>query len=54
MNLHEECLLKYLLNPIGLLDSTELLKTNNDLIKKGLFSVNLLNKSKVKCSTTRI
>ena len=37
MNLHEECLLKYLLNPQDLLNSTELLKLNNDLISKGLF-----------------
>ena len=34
MNLHEECLLKYLLNPLDLLKSTELLKINNTLIEK--------------------
>lgn len=34
MNLHEECLLKYLLNPLGLSTSTELLKHNNELIAK--------------------
>ena len=34
MNLHEECLLKYLLNPTSLLASTELLKLNNLLIEK--------------------
>ena len=32
MNLHEECLLKYLLNPFDLAYSTELLKMNNSLI----------------------
>ena len=35
MNLHEECLLKYLLNPKGLFTSTELLKLNNELLEKG-------------------
>ncbi len=35
MNLHEECLLKYLLNPVDLFRSTELLKLNNILIEKG-------------------
>ena len=34
MNLHEECLLRYLANPIGLAISTELLKTNNLLLEK--------------------
>ena len=36
MNLHEECLLKYLLNPMDLTKSTELLKLNNLVIEKGL------------------
>ena len=36
MNLHEECLLKYLLNPLDLLQSTELLKFNNSLIEKSI------------------
>ena len=36
MNLHEECLLKYLLNPLNLLQSTEALKANNSLIEKNL------------------
>lgn len=39
MNLHEECLLKYLLNPADLNRSTELLKLNNTLIEKGAFSI---------------
>ncbi len=34
MNLHEECLIKYLLNPLGLTLSTEALKINNELIEK--------------------
>mgnify|MGYP004514392299 FL=1 len=34
MNLHEECLLKYLLNPLDLLKSTEVLKLNNTLIER--------------------
>ena len=34
MNLHEECLLKYLTNPLDLFVSTEALKSNNELIKK--------------------
>ena len=36
MNLHEECLLKYLLNPLNLSHSTELLKLNNSMIEKAL------------------
>ena len=32
MNLHEECLLKYLTNPLDLFYSTNLLKLHNDLI----------------------
>ena len=54
MNLHEECLLKYLLNPMDLFRSTELLKMNNDLIEKGLIYNNSLKKSKVNYSITRI
>ena len=38
MNLHEECLLKYLSNPTNLLHTTELLKLNNSLIEKSLTS----------------
>ena len=36
MNLHEECLLKYLLNTTNLFDSTEMLKLNNSLIEKSI------------------
>lgn len=34
MNLHEECLLKYLKNPDELLYSTEVLKLNNMILEK--------------------
>ena len=34
MNLHEECLLKYLVNPLELYYTTELLKNNNSIIEK--------------------
>ncbi len=36
MNLHEECLLKYLINPLELFYTTELLKSNNSLLCKNL------------------
>ena len=39
MNLHEECLLKYLSNPVNLIHTTELLKYNNSLLE-GLYSKN--------------
>lgn len=48
MNLHEECLLKYLLNPKNLFTSTEMLKINNDLIEKGLIGNNLFTNYQVK------
>ena len=53
MNLHEECLLKYLLNPVDLSRSTELLKLNNSLIEKGTFA-NLAKNSKVNYTANRI
>ena len=53
MNLHEECLLKYLLHPLDLLQSTELLKNNNSIIEKGLVGDKFLSK-KVKINYTRI
>lgn len=34
MNLHEECLLKYLVNPLELFYTTELLKNSNELLSK--------------------
>lgn len=46
MNLHEECLLKYLLNPVDLSNSTELLKLHNSLIEEGVISArNKMNKT---------
>lgn len=36
MTLHEECLLKYLLNPLDLLHTTNLLKFNNMLLEQGV------------------
>ena len=54
MNLHEECLLKYLLNPLGLSVSTEALKQNNELLKKSLNNGTFLaNTSKMIYSTNR-
>ena len=44
MNLHEECLLKYLINPIDLTNVTELLKQNNELIAKEFERTKLLVK----------
>ncbi len=53
MNLHEECLLKYLLNPLNLLSSTELLKTNNILIEKKLTTEKFSStKTKIHYSTS--
>ena len=52
MNLHEECLLKYLLNPLDLLKSTELLRLNNTLIEKTVCVDKLLAK-KTKINYTR-
>ena len=55
MNLHEECLLKYLLNPMDLFQSTELLKLNNSLIEKSIIAKNsVINKPKINYGTTRI
>ena len=45
MNLHEECLLKYLLNPSNLLKTTEVLIANNNLIQKGLSTKIMLTSS---------
>ncbi len=53
MNLHEECLLKYLLHPLDLLYSTEALKTNNNMIEKSLGSEKFLAK-KTNINYTRI
>ena len=54
MNLHEECLLKYLANPCNLINTTEVLKFNNLLMEKNITSKNFLNKkSNLKYSTNR-
>ena len=45
MNLHEECLLKYLINPLELFYTTELLKSNNLLLEKDYLEKNdIINK----------
>ena len=36
MNLHEECLIKYLLNPLDLFYVTEMLTKSNRMIEDGL------------------
>lgn len=55
MNLHEECLLKYLLNPLDLMNSTELLKLNNLLIEKDLLQKNNSVKiANISCISTGI
>lgn len=53
MNLHEECLLKYLLNTVDLSHSTELLKLNNSLIEKGSFTL-LAKSGKINYTANRI
>lgn len=54
MNLHEECLLKYLLNPMGLAITTELLKQANEGIIKNTKNSSVLAKaSKVSYITSR-
>ncbi len=55
MNLHEECLLKFLLNPLDLFQTTELLKLNNTLIEKGNFAQGILAKTpKINYTTNRL
>ena len=54
MNLHEECLLKYLLNPMDLFHSTELLKLNNLLIAENKVTKILPQKTSIECCVTRI
>lgn len=53
MNLHEECLLKYLLHPLDLMYSTEALKSNNSIIEKNIMKENFLAK-KTNINYTRI
>ena len=44
MNLHEECLLKYLINPLELFYTTELLKSSNELLSKDFCKFNEIAK----------
>ena len=46
MNLHEECLLKYLVNPLELFYTTELLKNNNELLSKSFVNLKEIAKQK--------
>ena len=41
MNLHEECLLKYLQNPDELIHFTEILKLNNLILEKQFILKNI-------------
>lgn len=51
MNLHEECLLKYLINPLELFYTTELLKNNTLLLKKDFENNKKINEEfKVNCT----
>lgn len=45
MNLHEQCLLRYLQNPDGLSYSTQILKLNNDILEKQFVLRNIIAKS---------
>ncbi len=44
MNLHEECLIKYLINPFDLFQATEVLKLNNCILEKRISERNFLAK----------
>ncbi len=46
MNLHEQCLLRYLQNPDELSYSTEILKLNNFILEKH-FILNNLNNNEI-------
>lgn len=49
MNLHEECLLKYLVNPLELFYTTELLKNSNELLSKKLNNLQeIANRGEIK------
>ena len=47
MNLHEECLLRYLQNPDELSYSTEVLKLNNYILEKQFLLKNFVAKSAI-------
>ena len=40
MNIHEQCLINYLKNPLNLFQSTELLRINNVLIEEEMIKCN--------------
>ena len=48
MNLHEECLLKYLINPLELFYTTEVLKQNNYLLENSNNYEEFANNSDIK------
>ena len=53
MNLHEECLLKYLLNPMELFNSTEKLVLTNKLIESKIKKLEAgLNKVSIQNANT--
>lgn len=55
LNLHEECLLKFLLNPLDLADTTESLVQNNVLISRRILTnLNLVKPSKLSYTFDRI
>lgn len=45
MNLHEECLLKYLKSPDELSYSTDILKLNNQILEQHFILENVLSKN---------
>jgi len=45
MNQNEECLLKYLKNPDGLMYSTDVLKLNNQILEQHFLLENILTKN---------
>lgn len=45
MNLHEECLLKYLKSPDELSYSTDILKLNNQILEQHFLLENVLSKN---------
>ena len=47
MNLHEQCLLRYLKNPDELSYSTEILKLNNFILEKRFIVKNFVAKSSI-------
>ncbi len=48
MNLHEQCLLRYLQNPQELSYSTEILKVNNFILEKQFILKNISNSDIIK------